>query len=426
MAVKRAIGRNPKMEESVFRFVRDAVLQKYPGALEFAGRFQQLTAPVTAKGVEDTAFYCYHRLISLNEVGGEPGHFGVSPDDLHEYFRRRQADWPHSMSALSTHDTKRSEDVRARINVLSELPGEWRERVMRWREINSGGRESPAADEEYLLYQTLVGAWPIDSAEGASPQFAERIQTYMVKAMREAKVRTSWVSPNEEHEAAVKGFVGRILGSREFLDDFVPFQRRASRLGMLNSLSQTLLRLTAPGVPDTYQGTEVWDLSLVDPDNRRPVDYERRWKMLEGLRSGGAGSARRVVGRMETGEVKMYLTWRALQARRAWPALFSDGEYVPGEAAGARAGHVFGFARRHEGRVAVVIVPRLMTKVTRDGGLPVGREVWGETAVRFGGVGRVRLRNVLTDETLVLSEEQSGLAAAEALASFPVALLISE
>jgi (1->4)-alpha-D-glucan 1-alpha-D-glucosylmutase len=195
---------------------------------------------------------------------------------------------------------------------------------------------------------------------------------------------------------------------------------------MLNSLSQTLLRLTAPGMPDTYQGTEVWDLSLVDPDNRRPVDYERRRKMLEGLRAEGAAVAQRVERRMETGEVKMYVTWRALQARRASPGLFAEGEHMPAESVGARAQHVFGFARRHEGRVAVVIVPRLMTKVVRDAGLPVGRDVWGDTVMHFPGLNRVRLRNALTGEGLVLSEKEAGLAVADALASCPVALLISE
>jgi (1->4)-alpha-D-glucan 1-alpha-D-glucosylmutase len=326
--------------------------------------------------------------------------------------------------------------------VLSEIPDQWRERVMRWREVNTshrtaadGTESAPAPDEEYLLYQTLIGAWPLDPAEAGSPAFAQRIQAYMIKAMREAKLRTSWVAPNEGHEAAVKQFVARILdrqAGRGFLDDFVPFQRRISHFGMLNSLSQTLLRLTSPGVPDTYQGTEVWDFSLVDPDNRRPVNYEARRRLLDGLRSeaerdGLARLARRMIHQKETGEVKMYVTWRALQARRASPGLFSAGEYVPGQATGPRAAHVFAFARRQEGQIAVMIVPRLVTKLAADDRLAVDLENSGDTLVRIPGLnGPVRLRNAFTGEIASLRAGEVAIPLSQALASFPIALLLSE
>ena len=315
-SIRRAEALNPLMSRRVFRFLRDMLLMDSPESFgeedraeqrRFAGKFQQVTSPVTAKAVEDTAFYIYNRLVSLNEVGGEPGRFGIQPEAVHAYNRDRQSRWPHALSPLSTHDTKRSEDVRARISVLSELPEEWAACVERWSRLNERLRKMeedqtiPDANVEYLLYQTLVGAWPLEprgSREGEAPsepcsreeyaEFVKRIQAYMLKALHEAKVHTSWINPNAEYDDAIQEFVGRILderSNREFLDDFRAFQRRIGHYGLLNSLSQTLLKLASPGVPDTYQGTELWDFSLVDPDNRRPVDYGRRYQMLRDLRS---------------------------------------------------------------------------------------------------------------------------------------------
>jgi (1->4)-alpha-D-glucan 1-alpha-D-glucosylmutase len=441
-AVREAARRSPATDPSVFHFVRDAVLQKYPDTftqedkaaqLRFAGKFQQVNAPTTAKGIEDTAFYIYNRLVSLNEVGGEPAHFGVSPAELHAYFAERQKLWPHAMSALSTHDTKRSEDVRARLNVLSETPDEWRRAVESWRDLNERhrrpvrGEPAPHRNDEYLLYQTLVGAWPLEPHRpGELARFVKRMQAYMEKAMREAKVRTGWVQPNTEYEAAVKAFVDDILDgqkSRQFLDAFRPFQRRVSDLGMINSLSQTLLRLIAPGVPDTYQGMELWDFSLVDPDNRRPVDYERRRRVLAELKSRvereGADRralARELVDGMQDGRAKLYVTWQALQARKAYPGLFTRGDYLLLDVTGARPDCLFAFARRLGDVTAVVIAPRLVA-----GMKPAGDMRLSLPDLPAG----VRLRNVFTGN-VVAPQRGTGTNVSELLGEFPVALLVSE
>jgi (1->4)-alpha-D-glucan 1-alpha-D-glucosylmutase len=425
----------------VFSFVRDALLQKYPETftdenkaeqLAFAGKFQQVTSPATAKGIEDTAFYVYNRLVSLNEVGGEPGRFGVSPGELHGYLADRQKLWPHALSAMSTHDTKRSEDVRARLNVLSEMPEEWGGRVRRWRELTAAhrtkvnGAPAPHPNDEYLLYQTLAGAWPLEPAgEGEVAAFVERVRAYLRKAMREAKVRTSWIVPNEAYESAVLDFAAKVAGDERFLADFREFHRRVSHLGLLNSLSQTLLRLTAPGVPDTYQGCELWDFSLVDPDNRRPVEYPKRVEMLRQIRAqaGGdrAGLAAELPRPMSDGRVKLYVTSEALRLRREAPGLFTTGGYAPVEATGAKAANVFAFERTLGERRAVVAVPRLITRlVSGDGGLPLGRAAWGDTALSLGAGGA--MRDVFTGRTLAAGRS---VAAAQVFEHFPVALLVA-
>ena len=260
----------------------------------FVLKFQQTTGPVMAKGLEDTLFYIYNRLPALNEVGGEPQQFGLSVEVFHERNLDRQRDWPATLLATSTHDTKRSEDVRARIVAISEIPELWRRSLQRWGTANHRWKrmvndlEAPDANEEYLLYQTLLGTWPMQ-ANGEpepvpAPDYIERIQAYMTKALKEAKINTSWIQPNEEWDAAMHDFVARILDSssrNKFLPIFLPAAKEIIRLGAINSLTQTLLKLTSPGVPDIYQGTEIWDYSLVDPDNRRPVDYELRRRNAE-------------------------------------------------------------------------------------------------------------------------------------------------
>ncbi len=450
-ATRRAAVRNPLLSRSLFRFVRDTLLvppaedaESWPERRQFAGKFQQVTAPVTAKGVEDTAFYVYNRLLSLNEVGGEPDRFGLSGEALHAYNQQRQAKWPHALSPLSTHDTKRSEDVRARLNVLSEMPDDWRAALARWSKLNEAHRRNledeaaPDANEEYLLYQTLVGAWPL---EPYSPEqyadFVRRIQAYMVKAMHEAKVHTSWINPNAEHDSAVSEFVARILdeaGSGPFLADFRAFQRRVSHFGLFNSLSQTLLRIASPGVPDTYQGTELWDFSLVDPDNRRPVDYQRRQALLRELQgaAGGdlAGLARSLIEARGDGRVKLYLTWRALTCRRDHPGLFSSGAYLPLDSAGEKARHLFAFARRWGEQWGVAAVPRLLARLAADASrLPLGPEVWGDTRLVLANIDPgLRWRNVLTGEVLSPAEQQGQLSlwASELFGNFPAALLLGE
>jgi (1->4)-alpha-D-glucan 1-alpha-D-glucosylmutase len=389
---------------------------------------------VTAKGVEDTAFYIFNRLVSLNEVGGDPAKFGIGPDELHKYLAARQKAWPHGLSALSTHDTKRSEEVRARLNVLSEMPDEWQACVRQWKELNRPrGIPNGITDNElYLLYQALVGVWPFDPCPPEEfATFIKRVQAYMQKAMREAKVNTSWTEPNSDHEKAVEQFIGGILsaGSDDpFLKSFRPFEKRIAHLGLLNSLSQTVLKLTCPGVPDTYQGTELWDFSLVDPDNRRPVDYAHRQRVIDDLhamqsahRENLAGMARKLLESKEDGHVKFWITWQLLKARRDHRGLFSRGEYIPLEATGDKADHIFAFARVFEDRAALVIVPRLLASLISGEELPLGKHPWSNTSIRLPKhlYGR-RFRNVFTSNHIARFEIE------EIFAQLSVAVLISE
>jgi (1->4)-alpha-D-glucan 1-alpha-D-glucosylmutase len=390
---------------------------------------QQLTGPVMAKSLEDTAFYRYHRLISLNEVGGEPSHFGVSLSAFHHLMNQQQQRLPASMLTTATHDHKRGEDVRARIDVLSELPLEWRRRVRRWARLNRfrlkevDGRPVPGRNDEYLLYQTLVGSWPLglaaDDAEGLAA-YAERIVAYMIKASREAKQRTSWTAPDEEYEGGVERFVRRILDpqdGRTFLADLLPFQAQVALIGALNGLAQTLLKLTAPGVPDTYQGCELWDLSLVDPDNRRPVDFALRRAML----AQDADPAELLAG-WQDGRIKQHVVARTLALRRAAPALFA-GDYTPLQTTGAHAERLVAFARSAEGASLVVIVPRLAAPLLDGTDAPMPpATAWADTRVALPDLLRGPLHNPLTGTTIEAGAD--GVAAAgEVLADLPVALL---
>ena len=452
-AVRAAAARNPLVSRRLLSFVRDMLLLKYPESFteddraeqcRFVGKFQQVTAPVTAKGVEDTAFYSYNRLVSLNEVGGEPSLFGVQPEALHRYNAERQAKWPYALSPLSTHDTKRSEDARARLNILSEIPDEWWERVAHWNGLNQRHRRqvedvlAPDANEEYLLYQSLIAAWPLEPYTADEyADFVKRIQAYMLKALHEAKVHTSWINPNTDYDNAIQEFIAAILDenlNRPFLDDLRTFQRRISHYGLYNSLAQTLLRLTCPGVPDTYQGTEIWDFSLVDPDNRRPVDYERRRQLLSDLKaaviSAGANLgdlAKELIATKEDGRVKLYVTYQALHCRGAHPGLFSAGEYIALETGGPMAEHLFAFARHAEGQWAIVVVPRLMTRLIADPTRPLDSAIWADTRLIVPTLkSAAPWHNLFTGEILNPEEGQGGLAlsTAKVFAQFPVALLI--
>jgi (1->4)-alpha-D-glucan 1-alpha-D-glucosylmutase len=369
----------------------------------FIQRFQQFTGPLMAKGLEDTALYGYHRLLSLNEVGGNPDKFGTSVIEFHHFNLGRARRWPHTLNTLSTHDTKRGEDVRARLNVLSEIPQEWEHHVNLWRRQNrrhkavDGGREIPDANDEYFLYQALLGSWPLRAEE--LPQFRERIKAYVVKAVREAKVHTAWLSPDAVYEEGFLAFVDRLLEEgvpSPFLESFLPFQRRVARYGLLNSLSQTLLKMTCPGVPDFYQGSELWDLNLVDPDNRRPVDYERRSALLEVVEStaeeGVPDLARRLLAAPEDGGPKLLLIQRVLAARARESELFARGAYRPLDVRGEHRRNLVAFGRSYRGRVAVVAVSRFFTSLAPEGEPPLGSAVWGDTGIRLpdprGGAAR--------------------------------------
>jgi (1->4)-alpha-D-glucan 1-alpha-D-glucosylmutase len=440
-AVRLARRRNASMSGSLFDFVRDVLLLRWPEELDeearqeharFVMKVQQLTGPVMAKGVEDTAFYVFNRLVSLNEVGGEPDRFGITVDEFHAFNAERAERWPGALSAGSTHDTKRGEDVRARINLLSEIPDLWASAFNRWAETNRAHRRDedgepvPDANDEYLLYQTLVGTWPLgETDDGARADYVARIQQYMDKATREAKVHTSWINPNETYDDGLRDFIAATLGDAAFVADLAAFQAPVARLGMVNALAQTLVRIASPGVPDIYQGQEIWDFSLVDPDNRRPVDYALRRGMLGKLRARMQGDRRALchdlVERWEDGAPKLYVTHVGLRARQDHADAFTRGEYLPVTASGARAEHVVAFARRGADRTLLAVVPRLVAELTRDRDFAIpDRGVWEDTALT-GDVVAGRWRNLFTGEELEASGD--GLRLADVLADFPVALL---
>jgi (1->4)-alpha-D-glucan 1-alpha-D-glucosylmutase len=396
----------------------------------FVLRMQQYSGPLMAKGVEDTTLYVYNRLLSLNEVGGNPSHFGIDVNKFHTFNKQHQATWPHTMNTTATHDTKRGEDVRARLNVLSEIPDEWEEQVNTWSAINRGHRSDrhgfaiPDRNDEYFLYQTLVGAFPFAEHEQAS--FVERVKDYIIKAIREAKVHTAWLRPDSEYEEACTSFIEKILDpsiSGEFLEVFHPFQGRIADYGIFNSLSQTLLKITAPGVPDFYQGTELWELSLVDPDNRRPVDFEQRRTYLSTIREQAKTDILRLIQELlnqkTDGRIKLFLTAQLLQARTNYVSLFQDGDYLPLEIQGTYANHIIAFARREGNQTAIAIAPRFLTSLIQPRDNPLGESVWQDTHLQLPPG---TWTNVLTQQPL---QTTNTLSIGSALLHFPVALLIS-
>jgi (1->4)-alpha-D-glucan 1-alpha-D-glucosylmutase len=375
-------------------------------------------------------------------VGGHPEQFGVSLEGFHAYNAERARHWPHSLLALSTHDTKRSADVRARINVLSELAQEWERAVRRWREwhtellAGAGRQQMPSLNDQYLFYQTLVGAWPgeLSSPEQRS-EFRQRMSAYMQKATKEAKVHTSWINPDEGYDEAVRLFVEGVLGAEgksPFESDFSAFQKRVSFFGRVNSLVQVLLELTSPGVPDIYQGSELWDYSLVDPDNRRPVDFALRSRLLAELdRDWSAVPERRtlasrLLAEPAAGRIKLFLIWRLLALRRRLPDLFARGSYEPLRATGEKGEHVCAFARSQgEQRIVVVGVVRAARLMGGEERLPIGA-VWGDERLPVGEekVGSC-YQNVLTEECVRVDDQDGvvGLRLREVLAQAPLAVL---
>lgn len=432
-AIVLARRRNPALERTVFEFIRDVLLPPEPNLHPvdpelrqlFVLKLQQCTGPIMAKGVEDTTFYVYNRFIALNEVGGEPDAFGMTIEKFHQANIQRLAEFPHSMLTTSTHDTKRSEDVRARLAVLSEIPDKWLAAVRKWRKFNRkllreiDGEMAPDPNEEYLIYQTLLGTWPLqpmDEAERAT--YISRIQEYMLKALHEAKTHSSWIEPNEQWDQSVLEFVKQLLTpapENRFLPQFEAFAQTTLLPGVINSLTLLALKLTAPGMPDIYQGTELWDWSLVDPDNRRPVDYTLRADLLKSLDNASASS---LLTNWRDGAIKLYVTKTLLHLRKKHPKLFEEGTYEPVKTKGLHSKNVIAFQREYGQTTLLVMVPRLTMKV----GWNPPAERWGDTAVT--GLDKIFLwRNVFTNSI------QTGLDTIRTRVlfdGFPIAVLISE
>jgi (1->4)-alpha-D-glucan 1-alpha-D-glucosylmutase len=455
-AVARAKRLNPDIDSSAFDFLRETLLlqssspsgKKKPDAqmLYFALKFQQLTGPVMAKGVEDTAFYVYTRFLSSNEVGGSAKSFGISLDTLHQSNQERVKHSPDTMLTTSTHDTKRSEDVRNRLNVLSEMPQQWSSSVHRWQRMNAkfkqkmeDGRLAPDNNEEYLLYQTMLGAWPWQmQTQQDRENYAERIRQYASKALSEAKVNLSWINPDPQYMKAVHEFITAILmpGARgkesPFVASLSKLLPQLQLFGAVNSLAQVVLKIAVPGIPDFYQGNELWELNLVDPDNRRPVDYQQRSVYMDALhelseREGPAAVCREVLRNLADGRAKLWTTQRALQLRAREHALFRHGEYTALEVAGDHQENAIAFLRRdaNSERSVLAVLPRFSYTLMRGKGeLPLG-PAWGSDQLRVPVSPGIRYTNVFTGEQVSVPEEQT-LPLSAILATFPVALLVSE
>ena len=425
-AIAQARRRNPALERSVFEFLRRMLLasdDELDGIdldmrWQFIRKFQQCTGPIAAKGIEDTAFYRYNRMAALNEVGGEPCFFGESLEEFHKMSRERLNFWPRSMLATSTHDTKRSEDVRARMLVISEVAPQWSKLVSEWRRLNKkhksivDGLAAPDANEEYLIYQTLVGTWPI---EGLTPdnvaEYMGRIQEYMTKAIREAKVNSSWIDPNEPWDDAVKKFTEKILSltpSNKFVFSLQKFVENIAPHGALNALSQTIIKVTSPGIPDLYQGTEIWDFSLVDPDNRRPVNYALRSEALDKI-----GNAGLLLAEWRDGRIKLYVLLKILTFRKQHPLLFSEGGYEAVKIGGNKHQHLIAYMRQNSKMRLLVIVPRL----TYGLGFPVTGDVWSDTHLT---VPEGTWVDILTSQKVQASD---GLVVKDVLRDLPFAVL---
>jgi (1->4)-alpha-D-glucan 1-alpha-D-glucosylmutase len=441
-AIGRALKSNPALANEL-GFLQGFLLLKFEDYLSeeeraqwihFVMRFQQFTGPLMAKGFEDTVLYTYNRLLSLNEVGGDPQRFGFSLKHFHAFNEQRASLWPHALNATATHDTKRGEDIRARINVLSEIPQEWTRTVNAWHKLNRNKKKKvrgfavPDKNDEYFLYQTLIGALPFDQKE--YPGFADRLKQYAVKAVREAKVHTAWLKPDNDYEEAFLSFIEHILRPSEdnqFLAAFLPFQRKVAFYGMLNSLSQTIIKLTAPGVPDLYQGTELWDLNLVDPDNRRPVDFGMRTKYLREIKARvGAGVLALITELRATehdGRIKLFLICMLLKARKRHMELFEKGSYAPLKVSGQRRDHIIAFSRHHGTTWALTIAPRFLAGLVKEKEYPLGHRVWADTSIHLPKGAPSLWKDAITQQGV---KGEGALLAGEVMRHFPVTMLMGK
>ena len=460
-AVRMAKRRNRTTPHAVFDFIASVLLLEHPPTLtpeqaadrrQFALKFQQVSGPIAAKGVEDTAFYRHYPLVSLNEVGGELDAKPLAIDEFHRLMHHRMQAWPHSMCATSTHDSKRGEDFRARLHVLSEAPDEWANAYARWHKMNRqlltelDGEAAPDANEEYLIYQTLVGTWPLEPMSDADRDaYRDRILQYFEKALREAKIHTSWMNPSEQHETAVRNFITGLLAADEpaFASDVSAFVAQIANAGFVNSLAQLVLKMTLPGMPDFYRGTELWDFNLVDPDNRRPVDYDARRQRLKHLWNAAEKDlpafASELAARWPDPDIKLWLTTSGLRLRRDLPDVFTFGEYIPLTATGAAADHVLAFARRWENQIVISVLPRQFYRLRKaqslapeTAGLPPAD--WADTSLalpddfpsdwlcRLSG----QLHTTFNEPSTSKASRSSRLNIAQLFAVFPVALLTSQ
>jgi (1->4)-alpha-D-glucan 1-alpha-D-glucosylmutase len=443
-AIEEARTRKFYLQPAHFDFIGDVLLVKNrphllpdqrEARLNFVMRWQQFTGPLMAKAFEDTLLYVYYPLISLNEVGGEPRPSVAISEKFTHFISDRRKHWPNSMNATTTHDTKRSEDVRARISVLSEIPEQWKERLEHWEKLNAkyktqlNGQPVPDRNEEIFLYQTLLGMWPTDGHEHTF--LVDRLQAYAVKATREAMVHTRWTLPNTAHENALKKFVSAILKTAPtnlFLRDFIPFQERIAYSGMVNGLSQALLKIISPGIPDFYQGSELWDMRLVDPDNRRPVDFPKRSSMLAALKEQSEPSARfagELTEKWQDGRVKLYAIWKALNFRREHSELFSKGDFLQLETTGPHADHILAILRRHKREWALFVAPRWLARAQEREAGHDADSVWSETSIRLPDAAPQSWENIFTGENSSRVGGQASLAVGEMFLHFPVALLSS-
>lgn len=442
-AIRNAKKFNPAMSPSVFDFIQSVLLLEHPPELKaeqikvrenFVMRFQQMTGPVMAKGLEDTAFYRTYPLLSLNEVGGSPGNFGTSVEKFHDENSARQQRFPHALLATSTHDTKRSEDVRARINVLSELPQAWEEAVLRWNFLNAHAKEEcddeivPGHHVEYLIYQTLIGSWPTELKilpfdPTIFKSYVERLAANIQKAQKEAKINTSWVNPNEAYESSLDHFLKAILNpdlSFKFLEDFLKFIPKIIRCGMYNSLSQVLLKTTSPGVPDFYQGCELWNYTMVDPDNRRGVDFNLRKKLLQEVVSASKDPIpflNNALSYPDDSKSKLYITWKTLQFRNQNAALFANGNYGPINIQGEKAHHVIAFSRSLGSDSAISIAGRFFSDLEDSLTMPIGVQ-WEGT---FAYIPKGNYIEVFTGKEI--STVNGELPLRELFSNLPLALL---
>jgi (1->4)-alpha-D-glucan 1-alpha-D-glucosylmutase len=434
-----------EVSDAVFDFFQRVFLLDPPAGpvcyraawLDFLERWQQFSGAVMAKGLEDTAFFVHHGLLSLNEVGCNPFrkgiHFGVPA--FHHFNRKRLKQSPYTLNTTSTHDTKWSEDVRARINVLSEVPAQWKQRLNRWSRLNRSrkteveGRKSPNPNEEVLIYQALLGIWPLE--EPNVPEIKDRLETFLLKAVREAKTHSNWISPNEPYEAALRQFVSAILDNAQknaFLDDFLGFLEQIAAYGACNAYAQVLLKMAAPGVPDFYQGNGLWQFRLTDPDNRSHVDYQERTKILEGVTTLETDSAQcaacTLLKNWRDGRLKLYLTRKVLNFRRAHKDLFLHGDYFPLRITENKKESVCCFVRRRNGLWMVAAVPRLIAKLTKPGVFPLGEAVWGQSAIVLPPNAPAEWINLFTGQAVQSSRRSIPLSTL--FSRLPFAVLVHE